>query len=258
LILICIMVVRKERLPLDRRSISIFLTLGFLSFSLPFAMIYWAEQYIPSSLASILFAIYPFVVAIGSHVALSGERFTTYKISGITLGFAGILIIFWEDIHIRGVSGTAMGAVLLSTVFQGISLVMVKKFGKHLSPVALNVGGMLAGIVVMYAIALVAEDFSALRFDAKGVGSLLYLGTFGTVATFMIYYWLLKRVEAVYLSLVSFVTPVLAVILGVVLLHEALGTQMFTGASLVLVGILVANGKDVLTNLNLKRENDNK
>ncbi len=252
-ILILIMVIRKERLPADRSSVKIYLTLGFLSFSLPYAMVYWAEQYIPSGLTSILFAIYPFIVAIMSHFVLSAERLTLYKIIGIVLGFGGILIIFWEDIHIQGVSTLAMGVVLLSTVFQGISLVTVKKIGKHLSPAALNVGGMLVGIFVAYAIAFAFEDFSALRFDAKGVGSILYLGTFGTVATFMIYYWLLKRIEAVYLSLVSFVYPVIAVILGAVILHEALEPQIFTGAGFVLAGILVANGKDLRAAISSKK-----
>ena len=195
-ILIFIMLARGERLPRDRQSITLFLTLGFLSFSLPFAMVYWGEQYIPSGLASILFAVYPFVVAVGSHFFLSGERLTLYKIIGIMLGFIGILVIFWEDIHIGSASTLGMAAILLSTVFQGISLVTVKKIGKHVSPVALNVGGMLIGIVIMYAIAFAFEDFSSIRFDAKGIGSILYLGTFGTVATFVIYYWLLKRVEA--------------------------------------------------------------
>jgi drug/metabolite transporter (DMT)-like permease len=64
--------------------------------------------------------------------------------------------------------------------------------------------------------------------------------------TFQTYYWLLKRIDAVYLSLVSLVTPILAVVLGTLVLGELLDSRIFAGAALVLAGILAANGKDLL------------
>lgn len=244
-ILAMIMLLRRERLPLNKHSVVLFCTLGVLTFSVPFALLYWAEQYIASGLASILFAVYPFVVAVVSHFLLPKERMTGYKAAGIVLGFAGILIIFWEDIHVGSASSLGMGAVIVCTLLQGSSLVITKKFGKDISPVALNAGGMVVGIIIMYCVAFAAEDFSAIHFDIRGIGSILYLGTFGTVVTFVVYYWLLKRVEAVYLSLSSFVIPVLAVIIGAAVLGEKLETHVFSGAALVLTGILVANGRDL-------------
>ena len=222
IILFILMRVRGEKLIFDRSTIKLYLTLAVLSFSFPFALVYWGEQYIPSGLASILFAAYPFVVALGSHWFLPNEPLNPYKISGIALGFIGVLIIFWADIQI-GQSGTmGMIAVLCSTLMQGTSLVLVKRQNHHMSPIALSFGGMIFGILIMYGLAFCCEDFSAIHFDGKGIGSILYLGTFGTVVTFVIYYWLLKRVEAVYLSLVSLVTPVLAVFLGTFWLGEKL------------------------------------
>jgi len=130
---------------------------------------------------------------------------------------------------------------------QGSSLVMVKKANHHISPTSLSLGGMILGIFLLYPLAFIFEDFSSLRFDTAGIGSILYLGTFGTVVTFVVYYWLLKRVEVLYLSLVSFVTPILAVILGTIWLKESLSQNIFLGAALVLMGIIIANGKDLLT-----------
>ena len=142
-----------------------------------------------------------------------------------------------------------MLAVLLSTILQGSSLVIVKRKGKHMSPTILSLGGMLIGIIVLYILAFSFEDVSQVHLDGAGVGSILYLGTFGTVVTFLVYYWLMKRVDAVYLSLVSLVTPILAVVLGTVFLGEVLEPRVFTGAGLVLLGILTANGRDLLRSL---------
>jgi len=246
IILLIIMRFRGEQFPIDKDSLMLFLAMGVLSISLPFALVYWGEQYIPSGLASVLFAVYPFVVATYSHFMLPGEKLNPYKIIGIILGFLGILIIFWTDLRLGDASTLGMGAVLVSTLMQGMALVIIKKKGTHLSPVTLNVGGMLVGVIILYLMALEFENFSDIRFDEKGIGSILYLGTFGSVVTFVTYYWLLKRVEAVYLSLVSFVTPILAVILGIVFLNEILGPNIFSGAALVMLGILAANGKDVM------------
>jgi drug/metabolite transporter (DMT)-like permease len=253
-ILFVLLRVRGERLPTDRTSIVLYCTLAVLTYSFPFALVYWGEQYIPSGLASILFAVYPFVVAIGSHFVLPGERMNILKLAGIILGFAGVLLIFWNDIH-WGEAGTfGMIAILLSTLMQGASLVIVKKMSKHISSTALTLGGMVLGVVLLYIIAFVFEDYHAITFNAKGIGSIVYLGTLGTVVTFLTYYWLLKRVEAVYLSLVTLVTPVLAVILGALWLHETLEPNVFTGAGMILLGILVANGKDFITSFHEHRK----
>ena len=244
IILYIIMRVRGDKLPVDRTSWKLFLMTGVFSFSFPFMFAYWGEQYISSGLASVLFAIYPLVVATLSYFVLPDEQLNPYKSVGIILGFLGVLIIFWIDVQAGKGTILGMASIFVSSVFQGVSLVFVKKMGKHLNPFTLNFGGMLVGIFIIYAMALTFEDYTAIHLDAKGVGSILYLGTFGTVVTFSIYYWLLKRVEAVFLSLVSLVTPVFAVILGIIWLDESLSPRLFFGAGLVLIGILVTNGKE--------------
>src|SRR2546422_950314 len=104
----------------------------------------------------------------------------TYKVFGVLLGFLGVLIIFWADLRLGGSSTQGMLAILLSTLMQGTALVIVKKKGAHISPHALTIGGMLFGIVIMIAVALVFEDVSQVKLDQKGIGSILYLAVFGT------------------------------------------------------------------------------
>ncbi len=240
---------RKERIAYSKDAILLYVSLAVLSFSLPYALVYWGEQYIPSGLASVLFAGFPFVVAVASHMLLPAERITSFKLLGICLGFIGVLVIFWSDLTLGGVSAAGMGAILLSTLLQGISLVLVKRMHRDISPTVMTFGGMAIGTVILYLMAFVLDDASKIQFDAKGILSILYLGTFGSVVTFVIYYWLLRHVEAVYLSLVSFITPVLAVVLGALLLDESFSWRVVMGSAFILVGILASNGRELYQTL---------
>jgi drug/metabolite transporter (DMT)-like permease len=245
LILAVVAMVRKKKIPTDPASLRIYALMGLMSYTVPFMLVYWGETTIPSSLASIIFCIYPFVVAALSHFLLPAERLTTHKTVGILTGFAGILVVFWEDVQPGGSGYAGMTALLVSAVLQAAALVILKKKGTHIDPMSLNLASIISGLVFMYGIAFAFEDFSTVHFDARGIGSIVYLGSFGTVVTFSTYYWLLQRVEAVYLSLSSFVTPVLAVILGTVWLGETLPSRVFWGAAVVLGGILIANIPDI-------------
>ena len=246
LILAFILKLRGEKLPTDRNSIFLYLQLGICSFSLPFALVYWSEQYISSGLASILFAFYPFVVMVLSHYILDDEKITIYKTTGLIAAFVGLILIFGIDVTFSSSATQGMIAVIISVIFQATSLVFVKKNGKHIRPVAMNVGGMIVGLPIMYAIAFSTESFSSVHFDAKGILSIFYLGSFGTVITFVVYYWLLKRVQAVLLSFTSFITPIIAVIFGTLILGETLSPNIASGAALVLGGLVIVNGREIL------------
>lgn len=254
IILLLIIKIKKIPLPLDKESINVYLLAGLLSFSVPFAMVYWGQQFIPSGLSSILFALYPFFVGMLSHFFLPNEPLNVFKIIGVVLGFLGILMIFADDISWASeLTNAGMIAIIGSSFLQALSLVLIKKYGKDVNPFHLNIGGMAIGVVVLLLIAIVAEDISKIKFDFIGIGSILYLGIFGSVVAFSIYFWMLKRVEAVYLSLLAFVTPILAVILGGIVLNEKLDLHIFQGASLVLAGILISNGKQFINTLYRKK-----
>ncbi len=247
LILYLIITLRKMPLPIDNHSLKIYIVAGLMSFSIPFAMVYWGQQYIPSGLSSVLFALYPFLVGIFSHFLLPGERLNVFKMVGIFLGFMGIFLIFSQDISWSGkFSLYGMIAVITSCVIQALSLVLIKKYGENINAFHLNTGGMGLGVIVLFLFAVLFEDFKNIHFDLAGVGSVLYLGILGSVVAFSTYFWMLKRVEAVYLSLLAFITPILAVILGGILLNEKLGTHVIQGGALVLSGILFSNGKHIV------------
>ena len=109
------------------------------------------------------------------------------------------------------------------------------------------------GAIILLGSSLLVEDYTDLVFNSKSLIPLLYLSTIGTVLTYVMYYWLAKHVNTVLLSLTAFVTPIIAVVLGALVLKEHLSSQVFIGAGLVLGGIMFANAPDLIHYINKRR-----
>lgn len=236
------MKIKKIQLQKDILSMKLYFILGFFSFVIPFGLVYWAEQFIPSGLASIIFAVMPFFVILFSVVAIKEQTILPVQVFGVILGFVGIVVIFSEDLFLDlSHDFWGMGAVLLSSIMQAGIAVTMKKYGKHLNPLSMNFLPLLLAGFIMIAFGVIYEDQSSSKFDIKAVLSVGYLAFFGTVLTFTTYYWLMKKINIVLLSISTFVTPIIAVILGWAILGEKFTSQILAGSSLVLVGILFAN-----------------
>jgi drug/metabolite transporter (DMT)-like permease len=239
--------IRSSPFPTDAGSRKVYMIVGLSSFAIPYALVYWGQQYIPTGLSSILFALYPLMVGIFSHYFLPSEPLNLYKITGILLGFLGIVLIFAQDVHWdKGNSTLGMAAILFSSVLQAASLIVIKKQARHMDSFHLNLGSMLIGSIVLFVLALFFENISDINFDIKAISSIFYLGILGSVITFSIYFWMLKHIEAVYISLLTFITPILAVVFGAIILKEKLDFHIFYGGALVLTGILISNGQELI------------
>lgn len=236
--------IKKLNLQTDKTSIRLYLISGFFSFVIPFGLVYWGENYIPSWLASVIFAAMPFFVLVISLFALPEEKIYSDRIIGMLLGFAGILVIFSKHFS-AGFSFSFLGmlAVLLSSALQGGIAVVIKKYGGHLNPLTMNFVPILIGGIFLTLLGLTTENLSMIRFDDKVFLSVAYLAVFGTIMSFTTYYWLLQRINIVILSLSAFITPIVAILLGFLFMGEFLTKRDILGSSMVLLGILFANFK---------------
>jgi drug/metabolite transporter (DMT)-like permease len=126
---------------------------------------------------------------------------------------------------------------------QGLAAVIVKKWGGHLNPFSMNAPPLFIAGVSMIILSLLFEDSSSWDFNFSAILSISYLSIIGTILAFTIYYWLLQRINAVILSLSSFITPIIAVLLGWIFLDEILSQQVLVGTLFVLIGILFGNIK---------------
>ncbi len=237
-----IVFIGRRPLARERRIIAWTLLSGLFMYFGSYAVVYYAEQYIAAGLAAIIFSTFPFFVALGAHFHLPGERLNWLKIVGLIVGFSGVVVIFGGGLSVPDPDiWWAMGLMLLSPIFSAVASIIVKRHLVGESPVSTNFLQMLVGVAVLVPFAMINEQFADITWNATTIGTFLFLGIFGSAYTFVTYYHLLKTVEATRLSLIAFATPVVATLLGWLILDETLRLSSIIGAVLVFVGIWIVN-----------------
>ncbi len=149
------------------------------SFTIPFVLIYWGQLKVGSGLASVLFATYPFWVAIVSHFLLPTEKIKPVRIIGIVIGFLGVIFIFnngFYAVSLRMFYG--MAAIIVGAIIQAFGLVYLRRLGEDAHPVTLNFCSMSLSALPLFAASLIFEDYSNIIFNCKSIGAIVYLSIF--------------------------------------------------------------------------------
>ena len=232
----------------SRAERRLWLANGVLTFAIPYGILYWAEQVVPSGLAAVLYATYPLMIALIAHVLLPEERLTVWKVTGVLIGFLGVAVIFSEDFRSLSVSRSqdgssvfAAAAILLISPFcAAVGSALVKRWGQGVHPLSITAMPMLITAVLTGAVALVVERGHEITFGAAPVLALLYLAIMGSAVTFTLYFWLLKHQTATAMGLITYAIPVIAVTVGTLFFDEPFTLRIIIGAILVLIGVAVA------------------
>jgi drug/metabolite transporter (DMT)-like permease len=217
------------------------LIIAIVLYALPYGLVYWGSQYVESGMAAVLFATMPFFVAILAHVIIKDERLILSKIAGMILGFGGIMLIFADNLGTKGRLGLlGMLGIVISSFFSGLGTILTKKFFRDISPMPLTAIQTTISAILLLILGLITESFSVYHGDVKTIGSLLYLGIIGTAVAFSLYLFLLKTMEATKLSLIAFLTPIVALFLGVIFYNENFDLASLLGSLMVITGVLIA------------------
>lgn len=232
---------KRIRTPRSARLHLALLALGLTTFSLSYGAVYWSEQYLPSGLTAVLFATHPFFTLVLAHPVLPAERFSVRKLIGIVIGFTGVAMIFRTDLGATDPNaGVAAAVLLLSPLAAALSGVSIKRWGSGIHPYTLTTLPMTYGAIVLLAISIVTEDVGATTWSATAVASIVYLAVFGSVVGFVVYYSLLRQVPVTTLNMISYLFPIVAVVLGYVVLDEVLDRLAVAGAAAIVTGIAIA------------------
>lgn len=215
---------------------------GLLLIPLPYGIAYWGAQYISSGMTAVLFASLPIFVGLFSIWFLPEENLTGVTVLGLAVGFLGIYLIFSDDLMIEGLRALmGAAAVLVATFVSSLGVVIIKRNSDSFDPITLTAAHFLLGAVVLVPLGLIAESWGDLQFTAVSVTALLYLALIGSATAFALYYWLLTRMDATKVSLLVYVTPVIAVYLGWAFLGEMITARVLLGTALVFGGIKLAS-----------------
>lgn len=237
-----IVLVMRQRLPRERVVWAHFLVIAVTNCIIPHLAFAWAEQYVSSGLASIYNAVTPITTALFATLAFRVEKLTSGQVFGIAIGIFGVLTIIgpWRYSAFTG-DLAGQFACLLAAVCYGFSYGYVRKYLSH-RPIPgptfafLNIG--VAGFIMLLLTPVVA--WTPVELDAAIVGSLLALGILGTGIAYIWNINVLRAWGPTAASTVTYVTPVVGVALGVLVLREVLSWNEPVGAVLVFIGILFA------------------
>ena len=239
LILAIFIGLRRVPLPQVRRDWLLLAVTGVLSFSLNYGLVFWGEQYISSGLAALLQSTLPAFGLIIAHFYLPGERMTFVKIAGIMMGVIGVGIIFSNQLQLSGRGALWGGAALVLSAFcAAYANVLVKAYGLNLQPSVLAAGQMALGLVPLFLVGIPLEGNPLhLHWTVMAVMALFYLAIVGTVIAFVLYYWLVQHMDVTKTMLIALVTPVAAVVLGMLVLHEQMNWRTLAGGLMIISGI---------------------
>ena len=222
----------------ERPTWDITLIYAILVLAIPYAAIYWAETRLPSGLVSVLWSIFPILLAVCAHFLLPAERMRRRQWFGLVLGFAGVTSMFWTDVRAIGPGAVPAGLVLLvSPLASAIGTPLIKRRNANTSSAYLNRDGMFVGALIVSFLALAFERGRPIELTGQAVFSVVYLALVGTVLAFGLYFWLLRHAPATFLSLIAFVIPGVALTLGAVFGGETVGLHTLLGLGLILGGL---------------------
>jgi drug/metabolite transporter (DMT)-like permease len=238
-IIFSIILIRRIPLPKARADWILLVITGILSFGFNYGLVFWGEQYISSGLAALLQATLPAFGLVFAHFHLPGERLSWARIGGVVLGVCGVGVVFSNQLAVSGKRALAgCVALILSAMFAAYSNVLVKARGKKMDPAILAAGQMFFGLLLLLAVGFLLEG-NPLRvhWTPMALIALLYLAVVGSVIAFMLYYWLVLNMDVTKSMLIALVTPVVAVLLGMIVLNEQIGWRTLFGGAMIILGI---------------------
>lgn len=217
---------------------------GLFMSAIPAVLFGYAEQHVSSALASIINASTPIFTVIAILIAFRAEKPKREVLIGLTVGLLGVFVVLgiWNGFGAN--EPLAIGALILAVICYGIGSPFLRKY---VEPLKIKPEAAVFGQVSTSAITLLPfylfGGLTAGPITFNAVAAMLALGVFGTGLAYVMYYKLLAQVGSAIGSAVTYISPIVGVILGILLLGETISWNEPVGAAIVLLGAAVAQGR---------------
>jgi len=253
--LLAVMRWRKQSFPRDPKTLLAYLFMGIFNTAIPFTLISWGETRIDSALASILNGAVPLFTIVIAHFSLHDDKITLGRIVGLVVGFIGVVILVSRDIGPEGLGGDIIGqlAVLAAAICYAVAITFSRRHLRGQPPVVQSTMILIVADVIMWlALPIVWRFAPALDYPAQLFAprfptlpmtwfAIVWLGLFGSCAAYLLFFYLINAWGPTRASLVTYVFPVIGVILGIFFLKETVDWPLILGSALIVVGIMAIN-----------------
>lgn len=235
-----------HRLPSPGRIWLHLFALGAMSQVVPMILLSWGQQHIASGLAGIILGCVPVVTMVLAHIFMHDERMSVRSLFGALVGFGGVVAVIGAGALGHHADGELLAELAVFGAATGIAAANVlARHAGRLPPVVLAASTQTAAVVLLAPLSLVLDAPWTLHPGADALGALVVLGVVGSAIPGLLFYRLLLRVGATRASLAAYLVPLVAVLLGALVLDERLAWSTLAGMVLILIGAVLVNRRIV-------------
>jgi len=236
---------QKQSFPRDRRTLLAFLFMGAFNTAIPFTLISWGETRIDSGLASILNGTVPLFTIVIAHFWLHDEKINVPRIVGLIVGFVGVVVLVSRDFGPGGVHGNILGqlAVIAASICYSAAITFSRKYLRGQPPLVQSTMVLLIADALMWIATPIFERPMIIPTLPTTWFAIAWLGLLGSCIAYLLFFYLINAWGPTRASLVTYVFPVIGLILGIIFLNEVADWRLAIGSLLIVGGILVVNLK---------------
>lgn len=228
----------KQRLLWHRKAVATYLAVAVQIYG-SMLLVYWGAQFIPSGWVSVLFGLLPLMTAFLAATWLREPSLTIGNLIAYIMGISGLWTLFGSALQIGHSAVLGIIGIVVSTFFQAISSVWVKRIDAKIPALSQVTGGLLLSLPLYLITWAIFDGHWPTQISPVSLAAILYLGMIATTFGFVLYYYLLLKQSATKVALVTLVSPVMALLLGHVVNQEPLTIKIVTGSLLILSALLV-------------------
>ncbi len=235
-LLLLIALVQKRPWPKHHHEWDALIVLGFTIMAVPYGLLFWAEQYVTSSMTAVLFSSMPLFVALLTPL-MTHAKVPRQAVLSMVVAFGGLLVLFYTGLG-SGSRGLLGGlAILVAVILSAWSVIYAKRRLHEVDAVVSTGLQLLFGAIALLWGTWALESRRHAVWTKSAVFYLTFLVVFGSCAAFVIYYWLLKRMQPYQLSSISLIVPVIALLEGALIAHEAVRPMTLLAIMVVLCSV---------------------
>lgn len=252
-----IIVLLRIRLPTSKQAIKLYSysTIGV------FGGMFWgyiASRYVSSGLMSLIFGLSPIISGLIAQKILNEAKFTALRWLAFAVALFGLTIVAWHNISNGSSELFGIIFVLFGVLFFSLSAVMVKSVNINIHPFATTLGALLFSVPLFFICWLLfGAEINSEQWSLRSISAIIYLGIFASLFGFLGYFYILQKLNATTVALITLMTPPLAISLGALVNDEPVGPNLFIGSFFVIVGLALFQYAGTLIKKNNKPKRNN-
>jgi len=235
--LLVVLHVMKIAFPWHKKARRIYLISG-LTLYVAMSFVYWSAQHIPSGWISVVFGLSPIITSVMASLILKDSTLSGMRLTGMTIGFAGLSVVFIEGTSISTAAILGVTGTVISAASQSLGAVLIKQQKPDFHPIAITAGSIAVSLPLFLLNCLLMGDWPE-TIPLKAGLSILYLALLGSAIGFPLYFYLLKKLAPERVAIITLITPITALLLGAVFNGEVISIKVWTGTILIITGLSI-------------------